>query len=62
MAYTCVLTGCGECDGCGECRKPKFVCPVCDAEEPEKLYKRDGDIIGCSDCVEEVDSEDYLED
>ena len=61
MAYTCVLSGVGECDGCGECLKPKFVCPIGDAGEPEKLYKKDGVIIGCSDCIEEVDSEDYLE-
>jgi len=62
MAYTCTLTGCGECDGCGECNKAKYDCPMCGAKEPEKLYKRDGEYIGCSDCIEEVDGEDYLED
>lgn len=60
MAYPCKL-GLGECDGCGYCNRPSYVCPICDAGEPEKLYKRDGDIIGCSDCIEEVDAED-LED
>ena len=30
-------------------------CPLCGAEDPEKLYKIDGEIIGCSECVEECD-------
>ena len=61
MAYCCVLTGIGECYGCGECKKAKFVCPICDAEEPKKLYKNNGIVVGCSDCIEVVDGEDYLE-
>ena len=61
MAYPCKLSGVGECDGCGKCNKARYICPVCESEEPKKLYEKDGEIIGCSDCIEVVDGEDYLD-
>ena len=61
MAYQCKL-GYGECDGCGDCSKPKFVCPICEAGEPEKIYTKDSVVIGCSYCIEEENGEDYFED
>lgn len=38
------------------------VCPVC-GEECEKIYKDVwGNILGCDNCVEEMDAEEALED
>ena len=35
------------------------VCPACGAEDPDYLYRADGEIIGCSECVERIAAEDY---
>ncbi len=38
--------------------EPKYkvpVCPVC-GETCRWLYKREGEVIGCDECVEEVDA------
>jgi hypothetical protein len=37
------------------------VCPVC-GERTDTFYKTiDGEIVGCSECIEEVDAWDYVE-
>ncbi len=28
------------------------VCPVCGAKGPEWIYRRDGEILGCDDCID----------
>lgn len=33
------------------------VCPVCGAP-CYKIYKRGGEIVGCDDCIDEVDAEE----
>ncbi len=30
---------------------PDYACPVCGAENPDSYFIRDGEILGCSDCV-----------
>lgn len=37
-------------------------CPVCNEENPEYFYVQDGEIIGCSECVERVDAVDLAND
>lgn len=54
MAYHCEKYG-SECDGCQECKVTVPTCPVC-GEECEKLYRNHGTVIGCENCIEEVDS------
>lgn len=41
--------------------KKRPICPVCGSEEPEDFYVLDGDIIGCTDCVERIDPWDWAE-
>ena len=36
-------------------------CPICDFFA-EKFYIRDGVVIGCNECIEEVDAVEYLMD
>ncbi len=39
-----------------------FYCPVCGEEVYEVVYKRDGIIIGCDQCIDETEfweEEDY---
>lgn len=35
------------------------ICQVCGAEWPEYIYKQDGTVIGCSECIETICAEDY---
>lgn len=37
-------------------------CPVCNEENPEYFYVQDGDVIGCSECVEQVDPWEWADD
>ena len=30
------------------------VCPMCDSDNFYYLYRRDGEIIGCDDCIERI--------
>ncbi len=52
MALVCV-TGCRECTGCMVCRETQDepVCPLCGSTRCDYLYRRDGEIIGCEDCI-----------
>lgn len=59
MAYMC-LHGYGECDGCGYCTPP-VRCPVCGEEVGEQLYSKDGGIIGCDQCIDIIDIENFEE-
>ena len=34
------------------------VCPIC-GEECEWIFKKDGDVIGCDNCVEQVSSDTW---
>lgn len=38
------------------------ICPVCDAENPDRFYYSDKDkiCVGCTDCIEEVDVNLYV--
>jgi hypothetical protein len=36
-----------------------FFCPVCGAENPEKFYVVDGEVIGCESCVNTQDAYDW---
>lgn len=36
----------------------EYHCPICDSTECEKVYKSDGEIIGCDQCIDY----DYIED
>lgn len=38
-----------------------FYCPVCGAENPEKFYEIDGDVIGCECCVNVHDAYDWYD-
>lgn len=43
--------------------KTKYACPICGSELVDCLYKDiAGDIVGCPDCVTEVDIYDYCDD
>lgn len=61
MAYLCVKNNRIECDCCGECRgghsdhEPE--CPICGSTNCDYFYKKDGEIIGCDDCIEREDVE-----
>lgn len=37
------------------------ICPVCGADA-EKFFKQDGEIIGCNECIDDVDAVEYLMD
>ena len=52
MAYMC-RKGYGECIGCRDCEEA-IICPVCGEEPEEYLYKRDGDVIGCDQCIDKT--------
>lgn len=54
MAYMCKLYSGKECDACGDCEEKIQPCPECGSEEYYKLLERDGEIIGCTDCIKEV--------
>ena len=55
MAYQCRKMN-KECEGCGLCEPEPSKCPICGAE-CETVYKDYyGDIIGCNECVKEVDA------
>lgn len=53
-----------ECEGCGECMEldPPMYCPHCDRPlvYGDKVFKLDGDVIGCEYCITKVDAEDEL--
>lgn len=54
MAYQCRKMN-KECDGCGLCEPEPPTCPIC-GKECDTVYKDYyGDIIGCNECVKEVD-------
>lgn len=36
------------------------ICPVC-GEECEWIYKQDGDVIGCDNCVDQISSDTWAE-
>ena len=36
-------------------------CPVCGYEDPESLIRIDGDIVGCTHCVELIDPYDWAD-
>lgn len=38
-----------------------FYCPVCGAENPEKFYEVDGEVIGCEECVKTHDAYDWFD-
>ena len=40
---------------------PDVYCPVCNEENPEYFFVSDGDVIGCSQCVERIDPWDWIE-
>ena len=46
-----------ECDGCMECRGEveEVRCPYC-GSVADTLYKQEGQIIGCENCIEEVEA------
>ena len=48
--------------GCGyEPDDPvELVCPVCGADCRQYYRNLDGEILGCEECVETVDAEDYI--
>lgn len=54
MPYRCIKNG-SECDGCGECKEPLPKCPIC-GQECDKFYKHDGEVVGCENCISEVES------
>lgn len=38
------------------------VCPVCLSSEPERIYvSREGDALGCENCVDSMDAWDWME-
>lgn len=61
MAYMCVRHSGKECDCCHECRggeqeeEKVLECPVCGSSTCDYLYKQDGSVIGCDDCIDRVD-------
>ena len=38
----------------------ELVCPVCGADCRKYYRNLNGEILGCEECVEEVNAEDYL--
>jgi hypothetical protein len=40
----------------GRPSQPEIECPVCGAKDVYTFYKVDGDIVGCNECVVEVDA------
>ena len=38
----------------------ELVCPVCGADCRQYYRNLDGEILGCEECVETVDAEDYI--
>ena len=55
--------GYGECDGCGICSEnARMSCPICGKEllPDEKVYRADGEVIGCEFCVHVVIAETVL--
>lgn len=56
MAMICVYDG-RECDGCMRCQSDPdpIYCEVC-GKEVERIYKNaDGDVVGCDNCIREID-------
>ena len=47
----------GDDDCQGDERK---ICPHCGYRNPEKFYTTDGECIGCSGCISQVEWEDYV--
>ena len=41
------------------CADP-VICPVC-GDECEWIYKKDGDVIGCDNCVDQISSDIWAE-
>ena len=43
-------------------RRKRPICPIC-WQECEKIYRfRDsGDVVGCDECIDEIDAWDYLD-
>ena len=55
MAMHCIHGG--ECDGCMACQPDPepIYCDIC-GKEVETLYKdKDGEIVGCDNCIKQVD-------
>ena len=52
MAYMCKLYSGKECDACGDCEEKATSCPECGSETYDWIYKKDSEIIGCSDCID----------
>lgn len=38
-----------------------FYCPICGAENPEKFYEINGEVIGCESCVNSHDAYDWYD-
>lgn len=52
MAYLCRRVGGRECDCCMECvGGAQAECPFCGSTLWEVRYRREGEIIGCSECI-----------
>lgn len=57
MGYMCLRVSGKECDCCMECRggQSEISCPECGSTICEYLYYKDGEVIGCDDCIERRD-------
>lgn len=62
MGYMCIRNHELECDGCMACKETTtYTCPVCGHTADECVYVfKNGDVIGCENCVKEKSPEDMI--
>ena len=41
---------------------PDPVCPICGHECPETIFLQDGDVVGCENCIDAQDANDWAAD
>lgn len=57
MAMICI-NGARECTGCMACQPEPTppVCPICDEETDTYYYDKDGELVGCGECIHTKDA------
>lgn len=56
MAMFCPHNPEKECDECGRCAQPTPTCPICNKKCDTYFKDINGEIVGCENCVIEIDS------